>query len=187
MRSCGPALTLLLAALLATAAQAAAPEIVVAYPPANDSVPYDHVIFEGHVTPGASLSVNGRALKVGADGLFMEWLPLKVGKNALKLLSTLGGQRRATTFNVTFSKPAALPVRPTAIRAGTLTPHRALNLYTRVPAGGRTLTVAFQGSPGGRASVSVAGLGRFALMEQPASAPPAAGRRMVSDDFDLAG
>lgn len=174
MRSCGPALTLLLTAFLATAAQAAArtPEIVVAYPPANTSVPYDHVIFEGHVSSGANLSLNGRALNVGADGLFMEWLPLKVGKNALKLLSVLGSQRRAVTFNVTFSKPAALSVRPTAIQAGTLTPNRALNLYTRVPTGGRTLTVAFQGSPGGRASVTVTGLGRFALTEQPASARP---------------
>ncbi|WP_161883232.1 N-acetylmuramoyl-L-alanine amidase family protein [Deinococcus alpinitundrae] len=173
MRSCGPALTLLLTAFLATAQAATrAPEIVVAYPPANTSVPYDHVIFEGHVTPGANLSLNGRALNVGTDGLFMEWLPLKVGKNALKLLSVLGSQRRAVTFNVSFNPPLALAARPTAIRAGTLTPNRALNLYTRVPAGGRTLTVAFQGSPGGRASVSVTGLGRFALMEQPASARP---------------
>ena len=170
MRFCGLALTLLLAAT----AQAApsAPDIVVAYPPANYSVPYDHVIFEGHVNPGADLSINGRALKVGSDGLFMEWLPLKPGNNALKLLSTLGLQRRATTFNVSFNPPVTLPARPTAIQAGTLTPNRALNLYTRLPEGGRSFTVGFQGSPGGQASVTVPGLGRFALTEQPASPRP---------------
>ncbi|GAA4021968.1 N-acetylmuramoyl-L-alanine amidase [Deinococcus rubellus] len=170
MRSCGLVLTL----LLTTAAHAApsALEIVVAYPPANYSVPYDHVIFEGHVTPGANLSLNGQALNVGADGLFMEWLPLKMGKNALKLLSSLGSQRRTVTFNVNFNPPRALPAKPTAIKAGTLTPDRALSLYTRVPAEGRTFTVGFQGSPGGRASVSIPGLGRFALTEQPASTRP---------------
>ena len=158
--------------LLVTTAHAASPEIVVAYPPANYTVAHDHVIFEGHVSPGATLSVNGRALKVGADGLFMEWLPLSPGKNALKLLSTLGSERRAVTFNVTFSKPAALPARPTAIRAGTLTPDRSLTLFTRVPAEARRITVRFQGSPGGRASVTVVGWNTFPLPEQAASARP---------------
>ncbi len=166
-------LTCLSIALLGlTTAQAAAPDLAVAYPPPNTSVPYDHVIFEGHVSPGATLSVNGRALNVGPDGLFMEWLPLAPGKNALKLLSTLGNQRRAATFNVTSNLPKALPARPTTIKAETLTPAQPINLYTRLPAEGRTLTVRFQGSPGGRAQVTVKGLGQFALTEQAASTRP---------------
>ncbi|AZI42134.1 N-acetylmuramoyl-L-alanine amidase [Deinococcus psychrotolerans] len=165
---CGFALTL----TLFSSAHAAAPEIVVAYPPANSNVPYDHVIFEGHVSPSASLSVNGRALNVGADGLFMEWLPLSAGKNALKLVSTLGSQSRAVMFNVTFSPPRALSARPTAIKAGTLSPAQPLTLYTRVPLEGRSLAVGFQGSPGGKASVTVSGWGTFRLTEQAASARP---------------
>lgn len=165
---CGFALTF---AFFSTAL-AAAPEIVVAYPPANDKVPYDHVIFEGHVSPGAGLSVNGRALNVGPDGLFMEWLLLSAGKNALKLVSKLGSQSRAVTFNVTFSSPRALSAKPTAIRAGTLSPAQPLTLYTRVPIEGRSLTVGFQGSPGGKASLTVSGWGTFGLSEQAASARP---------------
>ncbi|AWN23445.1 N-acetylmuramoyl-L-alanine amidase [Deinococcus irradiatisoli] len=154
--------------LLAGTSRAAAPEITVAYPPPNSTVAFDHVIFEGHVTPGASLTLNGRALPVGPDGLFMEWLPLKAGKNALKLLSTLGSERRAATFNVTFSGPSVLPAKPTAIKAGTLTPGQPLMFYTRVPEEGRTLSLGFQGSPGGQAWATITGLGRFALPEQTA-------------------
>ena len=113
-------LTFLCVALLLglTTAQSAAPDLVVAYPPPNTSVPYDHVIFEGHVSPGATLSVNGRALNVGPDGLFMEWLPLAPGKNALKLLSTLGNQRRAATFNVTSNFQKRCPPGPPPSRPG---------------------------------------------------------------------
>ncbi len=158
--------------LLTGAARAAAPEVVVAYPPPNFTVAYDHVIFEGHVTPGASLTLDGKVIQVGPDGLFMEWLPLKAGKNSLKLLGTLGGERRAVTFNVTFSRPAALPQQPTVIKAGTLTPRQPLNFYTRLPDEGRTLSVGFQGSPGGQARVTIAGLGSYAVPEQAASVRP---------------
>ena len=161
-----------LTAFLLSPAALAAPDIVVAYPPANYSVPYDHVIFEGQVSPGATLSVDGRALNVGADGLFMEWLPLMPGKNALKLLSTLGGQRRALNFNVTYARPRALPARPTAIAPGSLRPDRPLTLFTRVPDEARRVTVRFQGSPGGRARVTLAGWNTFLMAEQPASARP---------------
>ncbi|WP_420595801.1 N-acetylmuramoyl-L-alanine amidase family protein [Deinococcus sp.] len=167
---------ILTAVLLTSSALAAAPgtvsELVVAYPPANYRVPYDHVIFEGHVSPGATLSINGRPLNVGADGLFMEWLPLQPGKNALKLLSTLNGQRRAVTFKVTYAVPRALPAKPTAIAPGTLTPDRPLTLLTRVPAEARRLTVRFQGSPEGKASVTVPGWNTFSMAEQPASTRP---------------
>lgn len=165
---CGFALTL----ALFSVACAAAPELVVAYPPANTNVTYDHVIFEGHVSPKASLSINGRALNVGADGLFMEWLPLSVGKNSLKLVSKLGNQSRAVTFNVTFSPPRALPAKPTAIKAGTLSPTQSLTLYSRVPDEGRSITVNFQGSPSGKASVTVSGWGTFPLSEQAATNRP---------------
>ena len=169
-------LALALSLTLASAALApnGGPLIEVAYPPANYTVAFDHVIFEGHVSPGAGLSVNGRALKVGPDGLFMEWLPLRPGRNALKLLSTSGMGKRASTFTVTSNPPKALPERPTAIRAGTLSPDRSLNIFTRLDAPGR-LDVRFQGSPGGVASVTVGTLAPVRMRAEPASRTQAAG------------
>jgi N-acetylmuramoyl-L-alanine amidase len=176
MRSRLPLLSVALSLTLASAALApkGGPIIEVAYPPQNYTVAYDHTIFEGRVSPGAGLSVNGRALNVGPDGLFMEWLPLRPGRNVLKLVSSSGAGKRATTFTVTSTPPHALPTRPTAIRAGTLTPDRSLNLFTRLGTPGR-LDVRFQGSPGGRASVTVGTLGPFVLREEPPTRAQAAG------------
>ncbi|ULH16078.1 hypothetical protein MF271_05440 [Deinococcus sp. KNUC1210] len=88
--------------------------IFVAYPAAGAKVAFDHVIFEGSVLPGASLSVNGRALDVGPDGLFMEWLPLNPGTNDLLLRSVLGGQTSTLSFRVVSAPAAPLPLSPPA-------------------------------------------------------------------------
>lgn len=177
MRSYPLALLALAVSLtLASAALApgGGPLIEVAYPPQNYTVAFDHVIFEGHLSPGARLSVNGRALNVGPDGLFMEWLPLRPGRNALRLLGTSGSGQRASTFTVTSNPPHALPARPTAIRAGTLSPDRSLNIFTRLGAPGR-LDVRFQGSPGGVASVTVGTLAPVRMRAESASRTQAAG------------
>jgi len=148
--------------------------IYVAYPKDGAKVAADHVIFEGSVLPGAGLSVGGRPLQVGADGLFIEWLPLKPGLNVLTLTSTLNGQTSTLKYNVTSSAagspPGAasrLPATPARILPGTLTPDGP---WTRYGAGtltlaDRRLDVSFGGSPGGRAIFWVGERGPFSMAE----------------------
>src|SRR4028118_2258913 len=106
---CGVRLTLaltvlVLATFISGATLAAPPAIFIAYPPENHSVAFDHVLFEGSVPAGATLTVDGRAVDVGTDGLFIEWLPLKPGLNVLRLQSTLGAERSQREFRV-ISRP----------------------------------------------------------------------------------
>ncbi len=100
--------------LLSLGSALAAPTIFVAYPPEGYTVAFDHVLFEGSVRPGADLSVDGQALKVGPDGLFIAWLPLRPGVNALKLVSRAGSERTARTFRVI--RRAPLATRPDKLR-----------------------------------------------------------------------
>ncbi|MHA0035730.1 N-acetylmuramoyl-L-alanine amidase family protein [Deinococcus sp. PESE-13] len=139
--------------------------IFVAYPPDKYSVAFDHVLLEGSVKPGATFSLGGQAVEVGADGLFIEWVPLTPGENVLKLETTLGGVTTTKELRVT-SRPATLPsgaaqivessVLPAVDRVAYLQP---VNLETRgVPVG-------FSGTPGGKASYKVGDLGPFPMTE----------------------
>ena len=141
--------------------------IFVAYPAAGATVRFDHVIFEGSVLPGATLSVNGRRLDVGPDGLFMEWLPLKPGANDLLLSSVLGGQTSSQTFRVTSAPAAPLSPAPARILPGSALPDggwirygvQALNVEDR------RLTFSFSGSPGGRAVFWIGSQGPYSMTE----------------------
>jgi N-acetylmuramoyl-L-alanine amidase len=152
--------------LIAGVALATPPDIFIAYPPENHRVAFDHVLFEGSVPAGATLSVNGRALNVGPDGLFIEWLALKPGLNVLQLQSSLGAERSQREFRIMSQPPQTLPVTPTTIVENSVKPDADLKLYDL---GGslesRTITVAFEGSPGGTASFKIGGRGPFAMLE----------------------
>ena len=152
--------------LTVPAALAAVP-IFVAYPKDGYKVAADHVIFEGSVLPGASLSVNGRALNVGPDGLFSEWLPLSPGVNSLTLASVLGGRTSTLNHSVTSSPAARLPVAPATIVAGSLTPDGPWVRYSTDTLGvqDRRLDFSFRGSPGGRAIFWAGERGPFAMTE----------------------
>lgn len=144
--------------------------IYVAYPRDGYRVGADHVIFEGSVLPGATLSVNGRPLEVGPDGLFAEWLPLKPGLNTLSLVSVLGGQTSTLQYSVTSSPPGSLPVvsaTPALIVPGTLTPNGPWIRYgaDTLALADRRLDLSFSGSPGGRASFWVGTRGPFSMTE----------------------
>ena len=65
------ALTAVLTGAALLGAARAAPAIFVAYPESGARVAFDHVILQGSVTPGSTLSVSGKAVKVGPDGLFL--------------------------------------------------------------------------------------------------------------------
>ena len=154
------------AALLSPAA-AAAPRLIVAYPPEGHRVAYDHVILEGSVSPGARLTIGGRAAEVAPDGLYTLWWPLNPGLNTLRLVTTVGGESSSRVLHVTRTVTAPLPARPTALRPGSLTPAGRMEFWD--PAGDspaeRQLEVSFEGSPGGRASFRVGGGAPQAMRE----------------------
>ena len=139
--------------------------IFVAYPPDKYSVAYDHVLLEGSVLPGATFSIGGQAVDVGADGLFIEWVPLQPGENVLKLETTLSGVTSTKELRVT-SRPKTLLSGAAQIVEGSVLPAvdrvaylQPVNLETRgVPVG-------FTGTPGGKASFKVGDLGPFPMTE----------------------
>ena len=151
------ALAVLCTAGLVRAAPPATPDVFVAYPAPGQQVAHDHVILEGSVTPGASLTVNGRGVKVGPDGLFMEWWPLKPGSNDLRLVARSGGGSGTTTVKVVRSVPRTPAALPTAIQREGLLPAEAREWWD--PAGDspaeRRMDLGFQGSPGGRATYRI--------------------------------
>lgn len=159
------AAALLFSAPLGTAA--AAPRLIVAYPPDGHRIAHDHVILEGSVSPGARLTVGGRAAEVAPDGLYTLWWPLSPGVNTLRLVSTLGGLSSTRTVRVTRTVAAPLPARPAAIRPGSVIPAGRLEFWDAAhdsPAE-RQFEVGFEGSPGGRASFRVGGGSALPLRE----------------------
>ena len=173
------ALPSLVLVLLLTSASGAAPPaapppllnmtvpIYVAYPKDGAKVAYDHVIFEGSVLPGASLSLNGRPLGVGPDGLYSEWLPLRPGPNTLNLVSVLNGQTRVLRYSVTSNPPVFLSPNPARIVPGSLTPDGGWIRYgaAALSLPDRRLTFLFRGSPGGRAMFWLGASGPFSMAE----------------------
>lgn len=159
-----------LAALSLAVAAPAAPDVFVAYPPPGHRVAFDHVILEGSVTPGAALTVNGRSVEVGPDGLFTQWWPLKGGTNDLRLVARQGGQSGVTTLKVIRTVPGPLPARPTAIDAPSVQPREAREFWD--PAGDspaeRRVELSFQGSPGGRAAYRLGQAAPITMREGPA-------------------
>lgn len=158
----------LLLAALSTAQ--AAPDVFVAYPEQGYRVAHDHVILEGSVTPGASLTIDGRAVNVGPDGLFMEWWPLRSGTNDLRLVAQKGSQKGSLTLRVIHTVPKTYAATPTAIDRATVSPRVAYEFWNAAgdtPAE-RSVQVSFNGSPGGRASFKLGGGAAQPMRESPA-------------------
>ncbi|THF89072.1 N-acetylmuramoyl-L-alanine amidase [Deinococcus sp. KSM4-11] len=153
----------------APATPSGAPDVFVAYPDPGATVPFDHVILEGSVSPGADLRIDGKAVTVGPDGLFMEWWPLRPGVNTLHFLTTRGGKSGTGTLRVTRPAPRVWPARPTAIDAGSVTPRLSRTYWDAANdlPDERTIRVSFQGSPGGRATYRLAGSPPVPMTEGP--------------------
>lgn len=154
----------------------AAPDVFVAYPEPNYRVAFDHVILEGSVTPGATLTVDGKAVATGPDGLFMEWWPLKVGVNDLKLVSSLGGQTGNLTLRVTRTAPPAFSADKTGLDRASVQPRLAYEFWDAANDGPaeRSIPVSFNGSPGGRAVYRLGGGSVQAMKEGPSGTYTAA-------------
>ncbi|UBV41894.1 N-acetylmuramoyl-L-alanine amidase [Deinococcus taeanensis] len=161
---------LTLGAALSLSAARAAPDVFVAYPPPDYRVAFDHVILEGSVPPGATLTVSGVPVPTGPDGLFMSWWPLKEGTNDLRLVARLGTQAGTRTLRVTRTVTRPLPATPTAISRSSVQPTQPLEFWD--PAGDtlpeRQVPVRFQGAPGGRAYYRVADGPALPMTEGPA-------------------
>ena len=164
-------LVLLFALLILTSATAfaAPPSIYIAYPPQNKTVAFDHVLFEGSVPAGANLSIDGRAIDVGRDGLFIEWLPLKPGLNVLQLQSKAGIEYSKREFRIVSSVVSPLPGTPTTIIVDSVRPNADWKAFG---SGGnlaaQTVNVSFRGSPDGNASFMVGNRGPLAMTERKA-------------------
>lgn len=156
--------------LLSAGSALAAPDVFIAYPPQDYRVRYANVILEGSVTPGANLSINGQAVPVSPDGLFMQWWPLKAGTNTLKLVTRQGSQTGSATLRVTRTTDKVMPAAPTAIVRTSVTPRENIEFWdaARDTPAERTIPIAFQGSTGGKATFHVAGGTLQAMKEGPA-------------------
>ena len=146
-------------------ALAAPPAIYVVYPDPVTEVPFDHVLLEGSVPQGASLTLNAKAVNTAPDGLFIEWIALNKGLNLLKLESTLGSEKSSTELKVTSSPPVALPETPTVIVKNSVSPSSDAIYYG---AAGQAVQISFQGAAGGQASFKIGGKGPFPLLERKA-------------------
>ena len=139
--------------------------IYVAYPADKYTVAFDHVLVEGSVKPGATLTLNGQPVDVGTDGLFIEWVPLQPGANTLTLESTLGGLTSSRVLTVT--RTASTPLTGAAqIAPASVQPAADRILYVQ-PANleTRAVPVAFTGTAGGKATFRVGDLGPFPMAE----------------------
>ncbi len=145
---------------------AAPPDIYIAYPGENSTIAFDHVLFEGFVTPGSQLSVSGRAIPVGPDGLFVEWLALQPGANVLLLQAVRGQEHTQRALQITCKLAQALPAEPTVIVPSSVTPSVDIKLYDLSSSpGSRMITVACEGSPSGAASFKIGDSGPFPMPE----------------------
>ncbi|MFW8625538.1 N-acetylmuramoyl-L-alanine amidase [Deinococcus sp. ME38] len=167
-----PALAALtgLALLCAPARATHASGVFVSYPPEGHRVAHANVILQGHVPPGSTLSVSGRAVPTGPDGLFMEWWPLKPGVNTLTLTARQAGRVTGSrTLRVTRAAAPILPARPTRILPGSVTPAQPVEFWdaTGDTPADRRVTVSVQGSAGARASVRLGSAPPTPLREGP--------------------
>ncbi len=151
---------------LLSVVQAAAPDIYVAYPDNKAKVPFDHVLLEGSVTAGADLTINGKAIDVGLDGLFIEWYPLAEGLNKLEMKTTKGSETGSLSYEITSNLPKPLAETPTAIDVDSVEPYANHVWYTLENG---LLEVKFRGSPKGTASFMIGDKGPFKMLERTAA------------------
>ncbi|WP_291428733.1 N-acetylmuramoyl-L-alanine amidase [Deinococcus sp.] len=158
-----------LALLCAPSGATHASGVFVSYPPEGHRVAHANVILQGHVPPGSSLSVSGRAVPTGPDGLFMEWWPLKPGVNTLTLTARQGSRVTGRTLRVTRVAAPILPTRPTRILPGSVTPAQPVEFWdaTGDTPTERRVPVSVQGSAGARASVRLGSGAPTPLREGP--------------------
>ncbi|RJF71034.1 N-acetylmuramoyl-L-alanine amidase [Deinococcus cavernae] len=139
--------------------------IYVAYPGDKYTVAFDHVLIEGSVKPGATLSISGMPTLVGADGLFIEWVPLKEGENTLTLSSTLNGQTSTRELRITSTPPKTLTGAAQIVADSALPAVDRVAYLQPTNLEMRGVPVSFTGTAGGKATFRVGDLGPFPMVE----------------------
>ncbi len=140
----------------------------------------EHRVYEastfliGSVDPGQGLKINGVVMPVSASGFFSAPVELKPGENVIRLeaLSASGKVQEKKTWTVYREKPfTTLPALPLALHEETLTPTGDLWLKP-----GDLLRVAFSGSVGVNATVSLPG-----VLNEPVPLTPKTGEGFIDN------
>ncbi len=85
----------------------AAAHIDVVYPKTNDlTVNSASIFFLGNTTQGANFTINSQKVKLWDNNFFVHVIPLKYGKNYIKMTSVKNGIKEQKIYTVTRSKPA---------------------------------------------------------------------------------
>lgn len=149
-------LVLLLALPWAVQAQRTALPLEITFPPRNLRVDGEAVRIAGYTAPQARLTLNGKPARVYPSGAFVGFLPLKEGRNTLRIRAVLGQVERTLDWPVErLAPPRTLPERPTAIADDSLLPGEDCTLLA-----GDRVTFRFRGSPGGHAWLELGRLHR---------------------------
>jgi N-acetylmuramoyl-L-alanine amidase len=121
--------------------------IEVAYPGDNAALTTaDSNFIFGHVgTGGATLTINGAAVDVAANGAFLGFLPVP-RDGIYRLRASAAGQTAEMERRVRVPSPAALAA--SGINSGSISPRGTMTGYP-----GERVTVRFRGAPGARAQI----------------------------------
>ncbi len=82
--------------------------IDVVYPKTNDlTVNSDSIFFLGNTTEGSNFSINTEKVKLWDNNFFVHVIPLKYGKNYIKMVSVKNGVREKKIYTVNRTKPSS--------------------------------------------------------------------------------
>lgn len=139
--------------------------IYVAYPPDGHTVAFDHVLLEGSVKPGATLTIDGQPVDVEQSGLFIEWWPLQSDENLLKLQSTLAEETHSLQLKITSKIPTILQGKAEIVSASVLPSQDHITYVQPSNLENKAIQVGFTGTQGGKATFQIGDLGPFPLVE----------------------
>jgi flagellar hook assembly protein FlgD len=142
------------------------PEIELNRPMDNEWTNNQMLTIEGRTRPGATLTVNGQAIRVNADGTFQHQLILEQGGNALHFIATDSVGNVATLDRVVHLKTGASPIQLN-VEEGAIVADPSLQLVGKVDPGSQ---VTLNGQP-----LTVSPLGDFRVI-----APLNAGENIIN-------
>ena len=133
--------------------------IEVAYPGDNAALTSadSNFIFGNVGTGGATLTINGAAVDVAANGAFLGFLPVP-RDGVYRLRASAGGQTAEMERRVRVPSAAALAA--SGINAGSISPRGTMTGYR-----GERVTVRFRGAPGARAQIRMPDGSTYPLAE----------------------
>lgn len=126
--------------------------IFVSYPKDGDTIDAPSTWIAGAVMPGSTLAVNNKPVQLNKEGFFAHPVPLAVGNNQFTIMKN---GNPALSFPLTVHRPApppSVPDEPPQVAMESLQPQQDLGVGP-----GDLVEFGMRASPGGQASVKVAG------------------------------